>query len=82
MITTFARKKVPLNMDVELPSIEAIKMFVAAGNGVALLPGICVEAEVARRELVRINVPELAFERKIRLVYRRDSGLRTRPRLS
>jgi DNA-binding transcriptional LysR family regulator len=75
VITTFARKKVPLNMDVELPSIEAIKMFVAAGNGVALLPAICVEAEVARRELVRISVPELAFERKIRLVYRRDSGL-------
>jgi len=35
-------------MDVELPTIEAIKKFVASGNGVALLPRMCVEAEVAR----------------------------------
>jgi DNA-binding transcriptional LysR family regulator len=75
VLTTFARKKVPLHMDVELPSIEAIKKFVAAGNGVALLPAICVEAEVARGDLVRISVPELSFERKIRLVYRRNSNL-------
>jgi len=34
-------------MDVELPTIEAIKRFVSQGSGVALVPGICVEAEVA-----------------------------------
>lgn len=75
VLQTFRRKKVPLNMDVELPSIEAIKKFVAHGNGVALLPAICVEAELARRELVRVSVPELRFERKIRLLYRRNSSL-------
>jgi DNA-binding transcriptional LysR family regulator len=75
VLTAFQRKKVPLNMDVELPSIEAIKKFVAAGNGVALLPAICVEAEIARGELVHINVPELRFERKIRLIYRKNSKL-------
>jgi DNA-binding transcriptional LysR family regulator len=75
VLETFRRKRVPLNMDVELPSIEAIKKFVASGNGVALLPGICVAAEVARGELVRVAVPELSFERKIRVVYRRDSAL-------
>ncbi|MFB3915971.1 MAG: LysR family transcriptional regulator [Terriglobales bacterium] len=75
VLETFRRRKVPLNMDVELPTIEAIKKFVAAGNGVALLPGICVESEIARGELVRIPVRELRFERKLRLVYRKNATL-------
>jgi DNA-binding transcriptional LysR family regulator len=75
VLDTFKRKKVPLNMDVELPSIEAIKKFVARGNGVALLPGICVEQEIARGELVRVPVRELRFERRLRLVFRRNSSL-------
>jgi DNA-binding transcriptional LysR family regulator len=75
VLDTFRHRKVPLNMDVELPSIEAIKKFVANGNGVALLPGICVKAEVARGDLVRVTVPELRFERKIRLLYRRNSSM-------
>jgi DNA-binding transcriptional LysR family regulator len=75
VVEAFRRRKVTLNMEVELPSIEAIKKFVARGNGVALLPGICVAAEVARGDLVRIPVPELRFERRIRAVYRRSSAL-------
>jgi DNA-binding transcriptional LysR family regulator len=75
VVEAFRRRKVPLNMDVQLPSIEAIKRFVARGNGVALLPGICVAAEVARGDLVRIPVPELRFEHRIRAVYRRSSSL-------
>jgi len=75
VLQTFARKKVPLHMDVEMPTTEAIKKFVAMGNGVALIPSICVEAEVARGELVRIPVPELAFERKLRLVWRKNASL-------
>ena len=62
-------------MPVELPSIEAIKKFVAGGNGVALIPAICVEAEVARGDLVRVPVSELGFERKLRLVYRKNASL-------
>jgi DNA-binding transcriptional LysR family regulator len=75
VLEAFKREKVPLNMDVELPTIEAIKKFVARGNGVALLPSICVEPEVARGELVRVPVRELAFERKLRMVYRKGSSL-------
>ncbi len=74
VLETFQRKKVSLNMEVELPSIEAIKKFVARGNGVALLPGICVQAEVARGDLVTVPVPELRLERKTRLVYRKASA--------
>jgi DNA-binding transcriptional LysR family regulator len=72
VLETFAKRKVPLNMDVELPSIEAIKKFVATGNGVALLPLITVEDEVRRGELIHVPVPELRLERKLRIVYRKN----------
>jgi hypothetical protein len=75
VLETFKRKKVPLNMDVEMPTIEATKKFVAAGNGVALLPSICIEGEIERGELVRVPVRELAFERKIRIVHRKGTNL-------
>lgn len=75
VLAAFKRRRVPLNKNVELPTIEAIKRFVAEGNGVALLPGICVAAEVARGELVRVAAPELAFERKLRIVHRRGGSL-------
>lgn len=75
VIETFQDKRVQLQMPVEMPTIDAIKKFVAMGNGVALLPAISVESELARKELVRVRVPDLAFERKLRLVHRRDAAL-------
>ena len=75
VLETFARRKVSLNMEVELPSIEAIKKFVSAGNGVALLPMIAVAAEVARGELIHVPVKELRFERKLRIVFGRKAAL-------
>jgi DNA-binding transcriptional LysR family regulator len=75
VLQAFKRHKTPLNMAVELPTIEAIKKFVAMGNGVALVPGICVASEVARGELVRVPVKELKVERKLRIVYRRNAVL-------
>ena len=80
VIETFQDRRVTLQMPVEMPTIDAIKKFVAMGNGVALLPAIAVEAELAREELVRVQVPELDFERKLRLVYRREARCRTPPR--
>jgi DNA-binding transcriptional LysR family regulator len=75
VIETFQDRRVQLQMPVELPTIEAIKKFVAMGNGVALLPALALEGEVSRGELVRVPVPDLAFERKLRLVYRREATL-------
>jgi DNA-binding transcriptional LysR family regulator len=75
VIDTFKKKRVPLHMDVELPSIEAIKKCVARHNGVALLPGMCVQAEVQRGELAAVSVRELHYERKLRLVYRKGANL-------
>ena len=75
VLETFRRRRVPLHMPVELPTIEAIKKFVALGNGVALIPLICVEPELARGELVRVPARELRFDRKLRIVYRRHASL-------
>jgi DNA-binding transcriptional LysR family regulator len=75
VLEAFKRHKTPLNIGVEMPTIEAIKRFVAAGNGVALVPGIAVEQELSRGELVSVPVKELKLERKLRIVYRRGGQL-------
>ncbi len=69
----FARARTPLHMGVQLPSLEAIKRFVAAGVGVAILPGLAVAQEVERGDLVRVPVPDLAASRRLFIVQRRDA---------
>lgn len=75
VIQLFKSHKTPLHMDLELPTLQAIKQFVAMGNGVALVPEISVETEIARGELVRIPVKELQLKRKLRLIYRQGANL-------
>ena len=75
VLQTFQKYKTPLHMGLELPTLQAIKQFVAMGNGVAFMPEISVETEVARGELVRIPVRELRVQRKLRLIYRKEAGL-------
>jgi DNA-binding transcriptional LysR family regulator len=75
VLEAFSRHHVPLQMPIELPTIEAIKKFVGMSNGVALIPGICVENELARGELIRVPVRDLHFERKLRIIYRKNSSL-------
>jgi DNA-binding transcriptional LysR family regulator len=75
VIEAFKRHKTPLHMDIELPTLQAIKRFVTMGNGVAFLPAISVVSGLARGELVRIAVKELQFHRKLRLVYRKAASL-------
>ncbi len=75
VIGAFKRHRTPLHMEVELPSLEAIKRFVQRGNGVALVPKLTVENELAAGALVAVAVPELHVERKLRLVYRRQAAL-------
>ena len=75
VIQAFEKHKTPLHMGVELPTLQAIKRFVAMGNGVAFLPEISVEDEIARGELIRIPVQELRVHRKLRLIYRKSAAL-------
>jgi DNA-binding transcriptional LysR family regulator len=75
VLQLFKTLKTPLHMDLELPTLQAIKQFVALGNGVAFVPEISVENELARGELVRIPVRELQLKRKLRLIYRKQASI-------
>jgi DNA-binding transcriptional LysR family regulator len=75
VVQTFKKHKTPLQMGVELPSLEAIKRFVEMGNGVALVPRLTAVPELMSGALVMLEVPELQTERKLRLVYRRQANL-------
>lgn len=69
VLREFQRHKVPLNMDVEMPTVETIRKLVQANEGVAFLPRMCVEQEIDQGTLREIQVTEIQVERKIRLVY-------------
>src|ERR1700719_3952957 len=75
VIEAFQRYRTPLNMAIDLPTIEAIKRFVAMGNGVALVPHLTIAHELEAGELVRVTVEELEFKRVLRLVHRRQATL-------
>jgi len=75
VIEAFEKHRTPLRMNVELPTIEAIKRFVAMGNGVALVPRLTVARELEMGELKAVPVDELEFRRLLRLVYRRHGKL-------
>jgi len=75
VIEAFQKYRTPLNMGIELPTIEAIKRFVAMGNGVALVPHLAVARELEAGDLVRVPVDELEVKRVLRLVYRRQATL-------
>lgn len=69
VLREFQRHRVPLNMDVEMPTVETIRKLVQRNEGVAFLPRMCVEQEIDQNLLHEIKVPELSVERKIHLVY-------------
>jgi DNA-binding transcriptional LysR family regulator len=69
VLREFQRHKVPLNMDLEMPTIEAIRKMVQRNEGVAFLPRMCVGEEITQGILREVRVKEMNVERKIRLVY-------------
>ena len=75
VIETFAAHKTKLRMTVELPSLEAIKRLVETGTGIALVPKLTALSEIAEGRLAALPVNEMRFERRLHLVYRRNSIL-------
>ena len=75
VVDAFRRHKTDLRIDVELPSLEAVRRFVEMGNGVALVPALTVERGLRSGALVRVSVKELQMERRLRLVHRREANL-------
>jgi len=75
VVQMFARHRVPLRMKIELPTIESIKLFVEMKKGVAIVPRMCVEREVANGDLRALRIRQMRMSRKLYLVYRRDRPL-------
>lgn len=75
VIRTFEKYKTPLNISMELPTLESIKRFVEQGMGVALVPRLTAQTEIARGQVVALTVREMKFERRLHLVYRKGATL-------
>ena len=75
VIQLFARHRVPLRMEVEMPTIEGIKRFVERGMGVAIVPRMCVQREVERGQLAEVQIREMKLRRDLFLIFRRDRPL-------
>jgi DNA-binding transcriptional LysR family regulator len=75
VVEAFAKHKTPLNIVVELPSLEAIKLLVESGSGVALVPRLSAGSEIAAGTLHALRVTEMRLERNLNIIYRRNSEL-------
>ncbi len=75
VIELFARHHTPLNMTVEMPTIESIKRFVQMGMGVAIVPRMCVRWEVERGLLIEVRIRQLKMPRHLYLISRRGARL-------
>lgn len=69
VIREFQRHKVPLHMDVEMPTVEAIRKMVQRNEGVAFLPRMVVDEELRQGILCEVRVTEMKMDRPIRLAY-------------
>jgi DNA-binding transcriptional LysR family regulator len=75
VIELFARHRTPLNMPMEMPTIESIKRFVQMGMGVAIVPRMCVTWELEHGWMKEVRVRQLGIPRHLYLISRRGARL-------
>ncbi|HEY6122266.1 MAG TPA: LysR substrate-binding domain-containing protein [Pyrinomonadaceae bacterium] len=75
VVRTFEKYKTPLNISMEMPTLEAIKRLVEQGMGVALVPRLTARAEIDRGQVAALTVREMRFERRLQLVFRKGANL-------
>ena len=75
VIQLFAKHHVPLEMRVELPTIESIKRFVQMDMGVAIVPRMCARWEVEQGLLVEVKIRQLRMPRDLYLLHRKRGPL-------
>src|ERR1700722_8701889 len=75
VVAEFRRQGVPLNMPIEMPTVETIRRLVQAELGVAFLPMMCVQQDLEAGTLVSVKVKEMQIERKIYLLRPSRRGL-------
>jgi DNA-binding transcriptional LysR family regulator len=75
VIKTFAQARTPLNISMEMPTLESIKRLVEQGLGIALIPRLAAQIEIERNQLIGLVVREMRFERRLYLIYRKSTTL-------
>ncbi|MCA1633707.1 MAG: LysR family transcriptional regulator [Acidobacteria bacterium] len=75
VIETFAKSRTPLNITLELATIETIKRFVQKQVGLAFVPRMCVTEELERGTLASVPVRGLSYTRTLRVTHRRGVAL-------
>src|SRR5215831_4976459 len=75
VIKTFEKHRTPLNISMEMPTLESIKRLVEEGLGIALIPRLAAQIEIERGQLAGLVVREMKFERKLHLIYRQGATL-------
>jgi DNA-binding transcriptional LysR family regulator len=74
VVQAFRDHHTPLNLQVKSATIETIKQMVANDVGVGFVPLMCVDREVARRELIIVPVESLHLERSLWVVRPRSDA--------
>ncbi len=75
VVRTFEKHKTPLNISMEMPTLEAIKRLVEQGMGVALIPRLTAQTEIARGQVAALTVREMRLERRLHLIHRKGATL-------
>jgi DNA-binding transcriptional LysR family regulator len=71
----FAEHHTPLNISIELATLETIKDFVRRDAGVAILPRLSVAEDVRAGNLTEVTVEGMRIEKVLRVVFRREQTL-------
>ena len=72
VIETFAQYHTPLNITLELATVETIKRFVQLKIGLAFVPHMCVAEELERGTLASVPVENLNYFRTLWVTHRRN----------
>ena len=73
VVETFAEHHTPLNITLELATVETIKRFVQLNVGLAFVPRMCVREELERRTLASVPVRGLSYTRTLWVAHGRNA---------
>ncbi|MGH9903409.1 MAG: LysR family transcriptional regulator, partial [Pyrinomonadaceae bacterium] len=71
VVEVFAEHHTPLNITLELATVETIKRFVQLKIGLAFVPRMCVSEELERGTLATVPVEGLIYHRTLWVTHRR-----------
>lgn len=75
VVQSFEKYRTPLNISMEMPTLEAIKRLVERDMGVALIPRMAAQTEIKLGQIVALKVSEMRLERKLYLIHRKGAKL-------